>query len=268
MVRHQGRSLKMLVRPDERVPIARLLRFLEQGEELARDCAKAQATLAPEAGMRSFLLGQARQEGYHAVVFRGAIAWLAPRHLGSCPRLQPLERYRTLIEDAIRRGDLAETLLAEQIILEGLGEAILKRIDAGLVKRNAPFGRLRRILVRQEEAHHEFGRRALDRAIRPRLQPRSMTATTGSMTRIRRAGSSTSSPTACSGFAPPCRSTAPPCGWRPTAKSGWTGCWPCCAGMTRRWRCSMTSALRWVTSARPPRWPASCPPPSRSRTIR
>lgn len=155
----------MLVRPDERVPIARLLRFLEQGEELARDCAKAQATLAPEAGMRRFLLGQARQEGYHAVVFRGAIAWLAPRHLGSCPRLQPLERYRTLIEDAIRRGDLAETLLAEQIILEGLGEAILKRIDAGLVKRNAPFGRLRRILVRQEEAHHEFGRRALDRAI-------------------------------------------------------------------------------------------------------
>jgi len=33
----------MLVHPDERVPFARLLQFLEQGEHLARDCAKAQA---------------------------------------------------------------------------------------------------------------------------------------------------------------------------------------------------------------------------------
>ena len=155
----------MLIRPDERTPIARLLRFLEQGEQLAHDCAKAQAALAPEAGMRRFLLGQARQEACHAVVFQGAIAWLAPRHLGSCPMLQPLERYRMLIEGAISRADLAETLLAEQIILEGLGEAILKRIEAGLVKRNAPFGRLRCILVHQEEAHHAFGRRALDQAI-------------------------------------------------------------------------------------------------------
>ncbi len=155
----------MLIRPDERAPIARLLRFLEQGELLAHDCAKAQAALAPEAGMRRFLLGQARQESYHAVVFQGAIAWLAPRYLGSCPMLPPLECYRALIEDAISRGDLSETLLAEQIILEGLGEAILKRIEAGLVKRNAPFGRLRRILLHQEEAHHGFGHRALERAI-------------------------------------------------------------------------------------------------------
>ncbi|MGH7229519.1 MAG: hypothetical protein ACREIH_09955 [Nitrospiraceae bacterium] len=155
----------MLVRSDERVPFARLLQFLEQGEYLARDCAKAQAALAPEAGMRRFLLGQARQEGYHAVVFQGAIAWLAPSHLGSCPMLLPLERYRALIEEAIHQGNWAETLLAEQIILEGLGEAILKRIEAGLIKRKAPFGRLRRILLHQEEAHHGFGHRALERAM-------------------------------------------------------------------------------------------------------
>ncbi len=155
----------MLVHPDERVPFARLLQFLEQGEHLARDCAKAQAALAREMGMRRFLLGQARQEGYHAVVFQGAIAWLAPRQLGSCPMLLPLERYRVLIEEAIHQGNLAETLLAEQIILEGLGEAILKRIEAGLIKRNAPFGRLRRILLHQEEAHHGFGHRALERAM-------------------------------------------------------------------------------------------------------
>lgn len=154
----------MLVRPDERLPIARLLQFLEHGERMAHDCAKAQAALAPEPGMSRFLLGQARQEAFHALVFRGAIAWLAPRSLGSCPLLPPLERYRSMIETALRQGNFAETLMAGQIILEGLGEAILKRIEYGLAKRQASFGRLRRILIHQEEAHHAFGRRTLDRA--------------------------------------------------------------------------------------------------------
>lgn len=155
----------MLVRPNERVPIARLLRFLEQGELLAHECAHAQAALAPETGMRRFLLGQARQEYVHASVFHTAVAWLAPRHLGACPVLPSLERYRARLVDAISRGSFFETVLAEQIILEGLGEAILKRVEAGLVKRGAAFGRLRRILVHQEEAHHAFGRRVLERAM-------------------------------------------------------------------------------------------------------
>ncbi len=155
----------MLVRPEERVPIARLLRFLEQGERLARDCATRQAALAPTAGMRRFLLGQARQESYHALVFQGAIAWLSPRHLGRCSLLPPLERYRVLLQEALDAGRFAESLLAEQIILEGLGEAILKRVEAGLTKRDAPFGRLRRILLHQEEAHHEFGLRVLERQL-------------------------------------------------------------------------------------------------------
>ena len=154
----------MLVRPDERVPIARLLTFLEHGERLAHDCARAQAALATDRGMQRFLASQARQESAHARVFQGAIAWLAPRHLGDSPFLPALERYRALLDDALRRRDFAETLMGEQIILEGLGEAILGRIEEGLVKRGAPFGALRRILLQQEEAHHDFGRRMLDRA--------------------------------------------------------------------------------------------------------
>ena len=51
----------MLVRHDEKVPIARLLTFLEHGERLANECAKAQAALAPDSGSRRFLLSQARQ---------------------------------------------------------------------------------------------------------------------------------------------------------------------------------------------------------------
>src|SRR3989338_1594142 len=127
----------MLVRPDERVPIARLLTFLEYGERLAHDCARAQAALAPEQGMQRFLASQARQESAHAWVFQGAIAWLEPKHLGDSPFLPALEQYRALLEDALQRGDLAETLMAEQLILEGLGEAILARIEEGLAKRNA-----------------------------------------------------------------------------------------------------------------------------------
>jgi hypothetical protein len=155
----------MLVHPDERVPLARLLQFLEHGERLAHDCALVQSALTPDPSMRRFLAGQARQEALHAAVFHGAVAWLAPRHLGDCPVLPPLERYRALIDQAIRERRFAETFLAEQVILEGLGEAILKRLEAGLVKRQAGFGRLRRILLHQEEAHHAFGLRALERTI-------------------------------------------------------------------------------------------------------
>lgn len=155
----------MLVYPNERVPIARLLTFLEHGERLAHECARAQAAFAPESGQRRFLMSQARQEAMHALVFQGAIAWLAPRHLGDSPFLPALEEYRRLLNDAVERHDFHETLLAEQVILEGLGEAILTRIEEGLVKRGAPFGRLRRMLLHQEETHHRFGRGLLERAI-------------------------------------------------------------------------------------------------------
>lgn len=155
----------MLVRPDEQAPMARLLTFLEQGERMANECAKAQAALTPDPGSRRFLLSQARQEAMHAVAFQGAITWLAPRHLGNAPFLPALEEYRTKLNDALARQDVLETFLAEQVILEGLGEAILTRIEEGLVKRAAPFGRLRRLLLQQEEAHHGFGRRMLERAM-------------------------------------------------------------------------------------------------------
>lgn len=155
----------MLIAPDERVPIARLLIFLDHGERLAHDCAKAQAALAEDSRARRFLLSQARQEAMHALVFQGAVAWLAPKHLGDSPFLPALEEYWVILHDAVNRRDLLETLLAEQVILEGLGEAILTRMEQGLVKRGAPFGRLRRVLLQQEEAHHGFGRRQLERAI-------------------------------------------------------------------------------------------------------
>jgi GNAT superfamily N-acetyltransferase len=155
----------MLVSHDERQHIARLLTFLEHGERMAHDCAKAQAGLSADSTTRRFLLNQAKQESMHAMVFQGAIAWLAPKHLRDTPFLPALEEYRAILDEALARRDLTETFLAEQVVLEGLGEAVLTRIEEGLVKRAAPFGRLRLVLLHQEEAHHGFGRRQLERAI-------------------------------------------------------------------------------------------------------
>jgi hypothetical protein len=155
----------MIVRPDERVPIARLLAFLAHGERLAHDCAHGQAALAENSNSRRFFLSQARQEALHAGLFHSAVLWLAPRRLGACPLLPPLERYREKLMAAVDRRDLLEAVLGEQVILEGVGEALLNRIDAGLLKRDAPFGGLRRMLLKQEEAHAGFGRRILERAM-------------------------------------------------------------------------------------------------------
>jgi hypothetical protein len=156
----------MLVRTNERVPIARLLTFLEHGERLAHSCAKAQAALTVDSGHRRFFLTQARQEAMHALVFQGAIAWLAPKqYLRSTPILPALEEYRKLLFEALDRKDLIEAVLAEQVILEGLGEAILTRIEAGLMKRGAPYARVRRILLSQEATHHGFGQRMLEQAM-------------------------------------------------------------------------------------------------------
>ena len=155
----------MIIQSGEHAHFAELMTFMMLGERLAHDCAKAQVTLAPERRMQTFLSSQARQEGCHALLFQGAIRWLSPRSRHSTPLSKNMIAYRNLLEDAIARQDFAETLLAEQIILEGLGEAILKKIEAGFVKRGAPFQRLRRMLIHQEEAHHQFGLRVLSKML-------------------------------------------------------------------------------------------------------
>ncbi len=63
----------MVILPDERVPIARLLAFLEYGEQMANACAQKQAALAPDQKAQRFLTTQGRQEAMHAMVFRAAI---------------------------------------------------------------------------------------------------------------------------------------------------------------------------------------------------
>lgn len=155
----------MLVKSEERQPMVELLYFLEIGERLAHTCATAQSALAPTAKMGQFLAGQAKQEAFHATVFRTAGMWIEPRHRHRTRNLQPFEEYTSLLNDALNRHDFYESILAEQVILESLGEAILYKLEDGLQKRNAPFRRLRKILLHQEAAHHGFGERVLEQAM-------------------------------------------------------------------------------------------------------
>jgi hypothetical protein len=155
----------MLLAADDRKQAARLFGFLALGEQLSRDCARGQAKLAPDKAMRRFLLMQARQETFHKRLFEGAILYLAPRGIHRPPSLAPLTKYRQLIEQALHEGNLAETLLAQQVLLEGLGEVLLDRIDQGMTDRGMGLERLRRLVLAQEHTHHAFGLRRIERFI-------------------------------------------------------------------------------------------------------
>jgi hypothetical protein len=147
----------MPLHPGETTKVARLFGFLLLGEQLAGDMAARQAALAPAPKLGRFLQTQAHQEAFHAVVFQGVIHWLAPRGLRMPPRHPSMERYRGLMESALARGDLAESLLALQVLLEAMGDVVLEAIDTGSERRGLGFRRLRRVLRQQEQTHHAFG---------------------------------------------------------------------------------------------------------------
>ena len=148
-------------RPNEQQQTGQVLHLLAHGEALARDCAKRQAKLAPTAAMRRFLKAQARQESVHAHLFKGAVAMLVPKGVALAPAIQHMQRFREEIDASLDRGELVTSLLAQQVVLEGLGESILTTMDGGIRKRSYGFGGMRRMILRQEQAHHGFGLRQL-----------------------------------------------------------------------------------------------------------
>lgn len=148
-------------RPDEKQQTGQVLHLLAHGEALARDCARKQARLAPTAAMRRFLKAQARQESVHAHLFNGAVAMLVPKGVALAPAIQQIQLFREDIDASLDRGELVPSLLAQQVILEGLGEIILTDMDGGIGKRHYGFKPMRRMILRQEQAHHGFGLRQL-----------------------------------------------------------------------------------------------------------
>jgi hypothetical protein len=153
----------MPIRADQGWALAYLLSFMAYGERIAHECALQQTRFAPTEKARRFLQGQARQELMHAKVFETAADWLAPRR-SECV-FASLEHYHALLQEAIKRKDFAETLLAEQLILESLGEVILRRLTSGLNRRAIPVDYLCRRLLAQEQTHHAFGNQVLESVI-------------------------------------------------------------------------------------------------------
>ena len=155
----------MFFAKDERKHIASLFNFLMQGEHLAMECARQQARIFPDASSKRFLANQARQENFHAKVFKAGIGLLAPRGIGAPPGQKPMQSYRRLLEEALTRGDCEESLIGMQIVLEGLGDVTLERISAGFPARGAGFERVRHLVLGQEDAHHGFGMARLEKFI-------------------------------------------------------------------------------------------------------
>lgn len=148
---------------DRRLALGLFLRHLARGERVAQRSADWQMSLARDPRAIRFFRAQARQEAMHARLFDTFATWLdAPRlALTQCP----YDTWEARIDLAAGAGNYLETIVATQVVLEALGEALLARLDAGLDRAGAGFKRLRRLLRAQEAAHHAFGTRTIAAAL-------------------------------------------------------------------------------------------------------
>lgn len=154
----------MFIAPDHRRSAARLFALLRAGELVAERVAGRQATLVEDPFAKRFCRGQARQEAFHSRVFDKVTHILCPKGVRSL-QLPAMPKYQALLDDALARGDIAESLLGQQVIREAFGEVLLTAVDRSIQKRGLGFGRLRRIILAQEEAHHATGNRLLEEMI-------------------------------------------------------------------------------------------------------
>ncbi len=139
--------------------ISRLFSALEYGEQLAQECARRQAAMVDSGHLQRLLLRQARQEAFHARCFRHAC-----RHLDAGRHQRPptaLRRFGCRLSTALQREDLTETLVGQQIVLEGFGEAVLARLSTGMDRQGVGLAGLRRAVLQQEREHQALGQRLL-----------------------------------------------------------------------------------------------------------
>lgn len=108
---------------------------------------------------RQFFLRQAQQERHHAKVFNRVVLFMTPRAVTTVPL--GLQTYRSRLDHACRRNDIVETLLGQQVVLEGFGELILHRMDRKFEQHRIGFKRIRTVLLAQEQGHQAFGHRLL-----------------------------------------------------------------------------------------------------------
>ena len=154
----------MRIGTDLKGQLAHLFQVLVAGEQLAQECVLRQVLLAPERKTRNFLATQAQQEALHARVFSRAASALAPRgSVSDSPALCAMRHYRERLLADLDDENLGGSLVGMQVVLEGVGAMVLKEIDAVLRRRGDRYAALRRRVLLQEDAHHAFGLRSIER---------------------------------------------------------------------------------------------------------
>lgn len=119
-------------------------------------CATAQVNIAEDKNMRRFFIAQARQERHHALVFSTATRWFQPKRFQHLPH-PGLSLFEDKLNHATQNNKLAESVVAQQLLFEGLGEITLEKVSQGIEDRGFGFQRLRKTILKQEKAHHQFG---------------------------------------------------------------------------------------------------------------
>lgn len=144
--------------------IARLFNVLWHGEHIACAIAMRQGRVCREPKARRFFALQATQEALHATVFHAAATLLAPRGRSlRTPAIAVLDDYRRRLDDDLAAGDLTGSVVGLQVVLEGLGEVVLKRLNPELNRHGARFAPWQKLLLAQEDIHHAFGCRWVKR---------------------------------------------------------------------------------------------------------
>lgn len=146
--------------------IAELFALLEQGERIAHDAAQQQARLAILQGMpqyAGFFRQQARHENFHAYVFHKASRWLNSKHHHK-PNPQ-LAKIQDAIVASLESRHLGESVLGVQIVLESIGNRVLNGIDCRMRQHRLGLNTIRKTILAQETAHHQFGHENLSTLI-------------------------------------------------------------------------------------------------------
>ena len=153
--------MKQLVENEMSLPLCELLLVMADGEIIARDCARRQSRASGDPRSARFLKAQARHEHFHGLLFRRVAAWLEPNLSATKVRSAGLTEYGRRLESAISAGDWTDVLVGQQIVLENLGDLVLSELDDEVKQRGGGFQRLRSLILRQEQAHHNFGLKLL-----------------------------------------------------------------------------------------------------------
>jgi len=149
----------MLISEASHKETERLLHVLLCGEHLAASISKLQSQYFKDTHRKfsHFFNTQSRQESFHASIFKSALLWLNPKSTFSEKTHSIFTHIEQDLTTALNLGNIHDTILGLQIIVEALGECALRDLDIRLEKYRIGLSKIRRRILNQEQAHHRFG---------------------------------------------------------------------------------------------------------------